>query len=281
MASPLFPRWNRFNRSNQQQEQSANRGAAQSGDRADRPGMANWIKKKVSESVLNKLGPAGKLVEALLRPFGKSLTDDINKELEAADDIIKSLGVDVQKVEPGRTDQGVEVDYEPPEKEYYPMIEGPIDVVSSNVHSFSYEHRLNGPGPGNLLVRFLGYAGKVRQGPGALYRYKNVPYEIFQAFKTAVSKGKFVWDELRVRGTVSGHVYDYELEGLGNLDRVPRQAGTMRGRTGEFYMQRTFRGQRSTLPTRQVRGPRGNLSGWGNRNNLHFRAGESGRSNRR
>ena len=139
------------------------------------------------------------------------------------------------------------------------LTQGMIPVRSSNVHSIGYEWPQNGERAGNLLVRFLGGTGKNRSGPGALYRYRDVPREVFLAFQRAASKGGFVWDDLRVRGTVSGHQYDYELAGTGNDGYVPRQAGLKRGEKGEWYMQRTFRGNRSTLPTQQVRGPVGPL----------------------
>ena len=135
-----------------------------------------------------------------------------------------------------------------------------IPVRSSNVHSIGYEWSDEPRQPGNLLVRFLGGTGKNRSGPGPLYRYRDVPREVFLKFRDASSKGKFVWDELRIRGTVSGHQYDYDLAGTGSNNYVPRQAGLMRGKKGEYYMQRTFQGQRSQLPTERVRGTGGALT---------------------
>lgn len=138
-----------------------------------------------------------------------------------------------------------------------------IPVRSSNVHSIGYEWPDDSQGGrrnGNLLVRFLGGTGKQRTGHGALYRYKDVPREIFLAFQRAASKGAFVWDELRIRGSVAGHQYDYELAGTGGDNYVPRQAGLKRGQHGEFYLPRNFAGRRSTLPERQVRGARSTLT---------------------
>lgn len=135
-----------------------------------------------------------------------------------------------------------------------------IPVRSSNVHSIGYEWSDEPRRPGNLLVRFLGGTGKNRSGPGPLYRYRDVPREVFLAFQKASSKGKFLWDEVRVRGTVSGHQYDYSLIGTGDSGYVPRQAGLKRGQKGEFYLPRNFAGRRSTLPEKQVRGTRQELT---------------------
>lgn len=145
--------------------------------------------------------------------------------------------------------------------EYLPVIEGPINVTSSNVHSIAYEHNQNDSyAPGNLLVRYLGGDSKNRSGEGPLYRYHDVPVTIWKSFKLAASKGSFVWSELRVRGTISGHQYAYELAGTGDSNYVPRQAGLKRGKQGEWYMNRKFGDMSSTLPERQARGARGDLT---------------------
>ena len=47
--------------------------------------------------------------------------------------------------------------------------------------------------------------------PGARYAYYGTPLTLFQSMKDAYSKGKFVWDKLRVRGTIHGHQYRYAL----------------------------------------------------------------------
>jgi hypothetical protein len=251
--------------------------------------MSSWVRGKIVNSAFKALGSVGQLVEALLRPTGKSITKDIEQEIDAAAYLLKQFGFDVSKSKPSSPTQQPEAEpgtqfptrrrisnipddlREFPENK--PAIEGPIEVVSSNVHSIAYQWNLaNGIEPGNLLVRYLGGSGTNRVGPGALYSYKHVPYEIFKAFKIASSKGAFVWDELRVRGTVSGHQFDYQLEDIGELTRVPRQAGLKRGQQGEFFMPRTLRGQRSTLPERQVRGSRASIPGYENASKLKFRS---------
>ena len=97
--------------------------------------------------------------------------------------------------------------------DYLPVIEGPINVTSSNVHSIAYEHNQNDSyAPGNLLVRYLGGDSKNRTGEGPLYRYHDVP------------------------------------------------AGLKRGKHGEWYLNRKFGDLSSTLPERQARGARGDLT---------------------
>lgn len=133
-----------------------------------------------------------------------------------------------------------------------------VNVQSSNVHSIGYGFNRDHPERGTLKVRFLqpdhtsGSRGKV---PGPLYQYFDVHPFIFMAMRESASKGKFVWDKLRIRGTVSGHRYRYRLAGIAQ-GYVPRQA-TLRMHAQEWFVQRTIRvGDqvlRSQLPTRLVR----------------------------
>ena len=156
--------------------------------------------------------------------------------------------------------------------------------TSSNVYSFQF-HRRPGDTTGTLYVTYkanafhagslstgrrkkggrtgdtqlMGRAGRTVSGkensPGSKYAYLNVPPAVFTRMKDAYSKGKFVWDELRVRGTIHGHRYRYVLaqgQLVGSQGRlyVPRKATrggyvTRSVRTGS-----TGRGgfQTSTLP---------------------------------
>ena len=127
-----------------------------------------------------------------------------------------------------------------------------IRVQSSNVHSIGYDDVTE-----TLYIRYLGTVGDRRAGPGALYEYRDVPISVWDRFVFASSKGGFVWDEIRVRGTVSGHRYSYEFIGTGPRGYIPRRAGLKRGESGEFYMRRKFKGRESGLPERRVhaRGP--------------------------
>lgn len=136
---------------------------------------------------------------------------------------------------------------------------------SSNVYSFTYQ-RLAGQKLGTLYVTYKapildsnslnttrnksgwtqlnGKPGATIRGksnsPGPTYAYLNVPPAIFSQMKAAASKGKFVWDKLRVRGTIHGHQYRYVLAKPALIDHrgtpqyyVPRKA-TKRG-----YVQRS------------------------------------------
>lgn len=139
------------------------------------------------------------------------------------------------------------------------LVEWVMVTRSSNVFAFAYEwNPRNAREPGNLLVKFLGGDSKHRSGPGAMYRYFDVNRSVFVAFKMAASKGGFVWDELRIRGTVSGHQYSYALAGTGPSGYIPRQAVVAkRGRVGRgAFVRRTFEGRQSNLQEREFKGTR-------------------------
>jgi hypothetical protein len=122
--------------------------------------------------------------------------------------------------------------------------------ASSNVHSFGY--RLESR---TLYVRFrdhdpdAGYGQARANKPGPLYEYSNVPTRIFRSFQHASSKGGAVWDYLRIRGTVSGHQYDYRLAGIGVSTYVPRKATLLP--EGEAYIPRSISVGGKTYQSRQ------------------------------
>lgn len=65
-------------------------------------------------------------------------------------------------------------------------------VTSSNVFAYGYS------GPDRMLyVQFRRDRNPARALPGWIYRYSEIPPELWQAFKKAKSKGKFVWRRLR------------------------------------------------------------------------------------
>lgn len=165
----------------------------------------------------------------------------------------------------------------------HPMVTGEMVRApsSTNVHEFGYD-----VDAGYLYVRFQASGGQgQRGGPGPLYRYSGVTPEEFMGLYRVRSQGggngpgAWVWDSLRIRGTVSGHQKDYELVGIMG-GRVPRKA-TVRpkyqtiGKRGkplkqprktkgveEWYVQRQVkthdgRWARSVLPTARVAGVRG------------------------
>lgn len=139
-----------------------------------------------------------------------------------------------------------------------PIITGEmIPVKSSNVHSIGFIWNDERPTDGTLKVRFLDSAGGKKTGKGgATYHYYDVHPRVFIEFQKASSKGKFVWDKLRVRGTVSGHQYRYGLARLGSSGYVPRQATRIGDK--EWYLQRSVqaadgRTLRSALKDRMIR----------------------------
>ncbi|KKM62355.1 hypothetical protein LCGC14_1522560 [marine sediment metagenome] len=67
-----------------------------------------------------------------------------------------------------------------------------VEVVSSNIHSVGYDADEN-----VLLVRFHG---------GALYRYLNVPENVYRGFLEAGSAGAFLNTEVKGK-------YEYEKAG--------------------------------------------------------------------
>lgn len=116
-----------------------------------------------------------------------------------------------------------------------------IDVQSSNVHSIGFEFNWDNPMQGTLKVRFL-QGSKDKKSAGPLYFYYKVHPDVFQAFRTAASKGAFVWDRLRIRGTVTGHRYKYELRGIVN-GYVPRQA--KKYGQNQYFVRRQIKAQRN------------------------------------
>src|SRR5690606_31284603 len=68
--------------------------------------------------------------------------------------------------------------------------------------------------------------------------YSHFPPHMFLKMIAAGSKGDFVWDNIRVRGTVSGHKFDYRLVGV-REGYVPRKA-VLRG-DGEWFEPRQMR----------------------------------------
>ncbi len=104
---------------------------------------------------------------------------------------------------------------------------------STNVYAYSYD-----VDSWTLYVRFRsGETGAA----GSLYSYSHVTPAKFLLMYAAPSKGTFIWDHLRIRGTISGHQHDYQLVAVRN-NYVPRKA-TMTGK-GEMLVPRTVRVKR-------------------------------------
>lgn len=218
---------------------------------------------KAIHDFLDALGGFGQLIRSLINPPGgwgaripKELAAAINFASQYADEpevvdslhrILEGQGAEVYwpKGKPKRTrkdaeplrlarESSVQIDVGgngssqdfPPD---HPIVTG--DMVetprSSNVYAFGYDLDTR-----SLYVRFKdrippggegdGYGGRPHR-PGSIYRYFNVPPAVFLGMLKASSRGKFIWDVIRVRGTVSGHNYDYALVGTQG-GYVPRKA---------------------------------------------------------
>lgn len=261
MPSPLFRNSNNRRQNEQQAAQQARSG------QPSQYGMRS-LKSAITSAVTKKLGDVGQLLSALFRPFGaKSVSEEVAAAVEAE---MRKMGQQVQEPQPlpvrppvpgigGR--QPAEIDDWRYEQNDPPILEGPFLVKSSNVYSIAFEF-VNGTSLGNLIVTFLGGDSKNRHGAGASYRYKGITHFQFEDFLTAASAGGWVWDHLRLRGSVVGHQVDFEIVSKGNLASVPRASQIKRGQVGSFFSPRTLNGERSALPERHIGKARGQIQGW-------------------
>jgi hypothetical protein len=96
-----------------------------------------------------------------------------------------------------------------------------------------------------------------RRGPGPVYDYRGVPERVFRRFASAGSKGKAVWDLLRIRGTIFGHHYDYSLVAASVVDVVRPITTTRSGMlAGEKVGSLTYVPRKATIEgfkPRQIR----------------------------
>jgi hypothetical protein len=254
----------------------------------------------------------------LIRAFGGEVlpgenwgsVEDVDRGLQAAQQRLSEFGVEF--LPPGESERGTAARRPTsPEterrkfvtaegKQYgvrpdHPLLTGEMVRTprSTNVYEFGYDIESL-----FLYVRFQDHSGRSggRRGgggggslsgggpPGALYRYHGVTPQEFLSLYAVRSKGggggpgDWVWDVLRVRGTVHAHHKDYALVGIMG-GYVPRKATArpvyrtigQRGQTlkrprkiGEepWYEQRTVRTHSgrmvtSVLPTARAMGPMG------------------------
>ncbi len=118
---------------------------------------------------------------------------------------------------------------------------------SSNVHSYGYDIEA-----AKLYVRFLHTdqsTGNRTQAAGSLYSYSDVEPELFLGLYKEQSKGNWIWDNLRIRGTVSGHRKDYRLVGITH-EYVPRKA-TLDKTGREIFLPRRVRTNQGRWVTSQ------------------------------
>ena len=247
---------------------------------------ASPIKGAILDAVLGQFGPAGDVINSVLRSQSGRTRADAERLTQQAIDLLAATNPGLLSPE-GRARATPEQrgfvpakPAVPPPPEWFersrqragdddflsidvagahirarkddPLFTGEmIDVESSNVHSIGYRINPDAPSQGALLVRFRqnGKSKRTAGGPGPLYEYAGVSPQTFNAFRRAASKGGFVWDELRVRGSRSLHQYDYKLVGISG-GYVPRRATRIGSK--EYYIGRNFNGSKSQLPSELV-----------------------------
>jgi hypothetical protein len=244
----------------------------------------------------------------LIRAFGGEVVpgrgttwdtpEDLERGLRAARQRLQEMGYALAETQgpprrspkpnPGRNTVDVDMGYQgrpgatndfPPD---HPLVTGEmvLATASYSVYEFGYD-----VDTATLYVRFRkkvkGPDGWTAGGAGPLYAYYGVtPQEFLGLYATRNSGGEgvsggpgdWVWDNLRQRGTQSGHQKDYRLVGI--MDNyVPRKASVVaiqqtigkRGQTlkrprtklEEWYIPRTVkthegRFAHSVLPTERV-----------------------------
>ena len=124
----------------------------------------------------------------------------------------------------------------------HPIVTGQmIPASSTNVHSYSYDIAVK-----VLYVRYKQGKGQDLTN-GRLYAYSNVMPDMFLRMYEAPSKGEWIWEEIRTKGTKSGHKKGYALVGIqGNY--VPRKAD-IEAVAGTTLKREVFR-QRTVLTSR-------------------------------
>jgi hypothetical protein len=258
-----------------------------------RRGAAEW---RVVKRFLASLGPAGALIRSMVEP--NQPAPKIQRHLRQAAALIKAWGGNVipggwgsvaeitggiessitnlqhrgyqvarpgQRVHPRMHPAAAEA--QPEERtvringvEYpknHPVVTGKFVRApsSTNVYEFGYDVDNH-----FLYVRYQeSHERGTRGGPGPLYRYTAVlPYQFITLYN-AGSKGRWVWDNLRIRGTISGHQHGWELVGVMEGQMVPRRAtvkpvmGTTRGGRPKKL------GSQEWFVLRQVQTPDGRL----------------------
>jgi hypothetical protein len=140
----------------------------------------------------------------------------------------------------------------------HPVVTGRMvrSTSSSNVWSYGYDV--------DSLYLYVRYHGREHGTAGPLYRYSGVYPHEFLTLLDQDSKGKWVWDHLRLRGSRTIHQKPYELVGITG-DYVPRRAARVGGEdwwvnrqvltTGGRIMESTLQARRAGWsPERPERG---------------------------
>lgn len=207
-----------------------------------------------------------------LTPADKEYWTRLNAEIQAAEMRAAEMKADEEKERRRRSEDNEDASARSsaslPEERREPsqpvdrwLSEGYFKIVdaSSNVYAIKYDVQ-----SANLYVQFqhwdpsMGY-DELSGEPGPIYEYGGVSLAEARAFYLAASKGEWVWDNLRVRGTFSGHQKPYKLVAI-SQGYLPRKATWNYKNTGqEWFVQRKMWTKDggaivSQLPTAPARG---------------------------
>lgn len=207
-----------------------------------------------------------------LTPADKEYWTRLNAEIQAAEMRAAEMKADEEKERRRRSEDNEDASARSsaslPEGRREPsqpvdrwLSEGYFKIVdaSSNVYAIKYDVQ-----SANLYVQFqhwdpsMGY-DELSGEPGPIYEYGGVSLAEARAFYLAASKGEWVWDNLRVRGTFSGHQKPYKLVAI-SQGYLPRKATWNYKNTGqEWFVQRKMWTKDggaivSQLPTAPARG---------------------------
>lgn len=199
------------------------------------------------ESAIATLQAAGYEVTAPGAKPKRSLTDD---PVTSAEQMFYPQGTP-KTTKTGEARRIIELDVDGAPRRFpanHPIVtkEMVTDFSSSNVHGFSYDIDTS-----TLYVRYQA-AERFGKGPGSLYAYSHVTPEKFLRMYNAPSKGTWLWDEVRIRGTWSGHRHDYRLVAIRN-SYVPRKAVYVGGGVEEFQGRRVRVANRKTGKIRTLK----------------------------
>jgi hypothetical protein len=142
-----------------------------------------------------------------------------------------------------------------------PIVSGEmVPVESSNVHAVGFDLNQDNPERSTLRVQYkqADQRGGKSRTAGQTYAYHPISHRQFRSMLRAGSKGSWVWDNLRQRGTVAGHKVPYTLIGT-RQGYVPRRATMIAGQQWLIRRQKRaiLSGGRSMtiqsqLPTRRL-----------------------------
>ena len=135
------------------------------------------------------------------------------------------------------------------------MVQGKWKIVqnSDNIYAIRYDIESE-----SLFVQFKHWAPPMpfgsQNGPGPIYEYKGVSIPEAHSIFRAKDAGDWLWDNLRVRGTWSGHQKPYRIVSISG-GYLPRKAtANYRGTGQEWFVRRQTWGPNgkavySQLPT--------------------------------